>query len=83
MRLLAKIFGAVSREEMSGIRLDRTRPFWELSGKSDFPSILTALPNLLPVECILYFEGGSPSGEEKVRTFAERLGISCKKGSVA
>jgi hypothetical protein len=63
MGLLAKIFGAVPREEMGGIRLDTTRPFWEVSGKSDFPSLLTALPDLLPAECILYFEGGSPTGE--------------------
>ena len=63
MGLLAKIFGAVPREEMSGIRLDMTRPFWELSGDTDFPSLLTALPDLLPEESVLYFEGGSPSGE--------------------
>jgi hypothetical protein len=62
MGLLAKIFGAVPREEMSGIRLDITHPFWEVSGKADFPSLLTVLPDLLPEESILYFEGGSPSG---------------------
>ncbi len=63
MGLLAKIFGTVPREEMNGIRLDMTQPFWEVSGKTDFPSLLTALPDLLPEECVLYFEGGSPSGE--------------------
>ncbi len=63
MGLLAKVFGAVSREEMRGIRLDVTRPFWELSGKTDFPLLLVALPSLLSEECILYFEGGSPRGE--------------------
>lgn len=63
MGLLAKIFGAVPREEMSGIRLDMTRPFWEVSGKTDFPSLMGALPDLLPGECTLYFEGGSPSGQ--------------------
>ena len=62
MGLLAKIFGAVPREEMSGIRLDMTHPYWEVSGKTDFPSLLTVLPDLLPEESILYFEGGSPSG---------------------
>ncbi len=62
MGLLAKIFGAVQREEMSGIRLDMTRPFWEVSGETDFPSLLTVLPDLLPKESVLYFEGGSPSG---------------------
>lgn len=63
MGLLAKLFGAVSREEMNGIRLVTTRPFWELSGKTDFPSLLPALAALLPQGCVLYFEGGSPSGE--------------------
>lgn len=47
---------------MSGIRLDTTRPFLEVSGKTDFPSLLTSLPDLLPEASILYFEGGSPSG---------------------
>jgi hypothetical protein len=63
MGLLAKIFGAVPRDEMSGIHLDMRRPFWEVSGKTDFPSLLVALPELLPGECVLYFEGGWPSGE--------------------
>jgi hypothetical protein len=63
MGLLAKIFRAVPREEANGIRLDLTQPFWEVSGETDFPSLLTALPDLLPVDCVLYFEDGSPSGE--------------------
>jgi hypothetical protein len=63
MGLLAKIFGAVSREEMSGIRLDMSRSFWEVSGQTDFPALLSALPDLLSGECVLYFEGGAPSGE--------------------
>jgi hypothetical protein len=63
MGLLAKIFGAVPRKEMSGIRLDMKHPFWEVSGEIDFPSLLMALPDLLPEECVLYFEDGSPSGE--------------------
>lgn len=62
MGLLAKLFGAVPREEMSGIHLDMTHPFWEVSGETDFPSLLTALLDLLPEGSILYFEGGSPSG---------------------
>jgi hypothetical protein len=62
MGLLSKIFGGVPREGMSGIRLDMTHPFWEVSGETDFPSLLTVLSDLLPEESILYFEGGSPSG---------------------
>ena len=47
---------------MDGIHLEATRPFWELSGETDFPSLLTALTDLLPEDCVLSFEGGSPSG---------------------
>lgn len=63
MGLFAKLFGAVSGGEMRGIRLNVTRPFWEVSGNTDFPSLLAALADLLPGECVLYFEGGSPSKE--------------------
>ncbi len=48
---------------MDGIRLDTSRPFWELSGRTDFPSVLSALASLLPEGCVLYFEDGSPTGE--------------------
>src|SRR5262245_58779465 len=58
MGLLAKIFGGVPRDEMRGIHLDMGRPFWEVSGKTDFPTLLMALLELLPGECVLYFEGG-------------------------
>jgi hypothetical protein len=67
MGLLAKILGKildfVPREERDGIRLDTTRPFWELSGQTNFPSVLSALAALLPEGCTLYFEDGGPSGE--------------------
>jgi hypothetical protein len=63
MGLLAKLFGSVARAERTGIRLDRSGPFWELSGTTDFPPLLEALPALLPQGCVLYFEGGFPTGE--------------------
>jgi len=63
MGFFAKIFGGVPREEMSGIRLDTKRPYREVSGETDFPAVLGALPDLLPAECVLYFEGGSPTGQ--------------------
>jgi len=63
MGLLARIFGAVSRKQTNGISLDRKHLYWELSGKTDFSSLLTALIDLLPRDSVLYFEGGSPSGE--------------------
>lgn len=58
MGLLAKILGAVPQEEMDGIRLDMAHPFWEVAGETDFPSLLSALSDLLPSESMLYFEGG-------------------------
>ena len=62
MGLFAKIFGAVPQEEMDCIHLDMTRPFWEVAGETDFPSLLTAASDLLPKECVLYFEGGVHPG---------------------
>lgn len=62
MGLLAKILGALSGVDMNGICLDVRRPFWEIAGKTDFSSLFAALPDLLPSDCFLYFEGGSPSG---------------------
>lgn len=69
MGLFAKILGAVSWAEMNGIRLDTTRPFWELSGSTDFSSLLQVLPLLLPHGCVLYFEGGCPT--EKLAQFLQ------------
>lgn len=63
MTWLAKILRVVPRDEMDGICLDTSRPHWELSGASDFPALFAALPDLLPEGSMLYFEGGSPSGE--------------------
>jgi hypothetical protein len=63
MGLFAKLFGAVPRAERAGICLDTMYPSWELSGATDFPPVLEALADLLPHGCVLYFEGGSPSGE--------------------
>ena len=39
MGLLAKFFGAVPRDEMSGIRLDMTHPFGEVFGEHDHPEL--------------------------------------------
>lgn len=63
MGLLARLFSFVPREERQGITLDTTRPFWELTGKTDFASLLPALTAFLPEGSTLYFEGGAPTGE--------------------
>jgi hypothetical protein len=59
--ILSKLLSRIPPPE--GIRLDIRYPFWELSGETDFSSLLLALPQLLPQGCVLYFEGGSPSAD--------------------
>lgn len=61
MGWLAKIFNAVSKDEQKGIHLDTSQPFWELEGKTDFPTLFRALETIIPNNSILYFEGGSPN----------------------
>ncbi len=73
MGILAKIFGAVSREEMDGISLSLSEPFWELDGETDFPRLFTGLVALLPENSILYFEGGSPT--EKLQDFLRNKSV--------
>ena len=81
MGLLAKIFGRAPGRKPSGIRLDTDRPFWELTGDIDFPSLLIALPDLLPEESVLCFEDGSPSGELlgflRAHEIPERAHVAC------
>jgi hypothetical protein len=48
---------------MKGLHLDYNLPYWEAGGETDFPRMLRALSLLVPHDAILYFEGGSPSGE--------------------
>ncbi len=56
---LGKLFNATPKEKLNGIRLDTSRPYWEVKGKTTFASLLRALGDFLPEGCILYFEGGS------------------------
>jgi hypothetical protein len=62
--ILAKLFGAASREELKGISLGKDAA-WEMSPAHDFPSLLRALPILLPGDAVLYLEGGSPPQDIK------------------
>jgi hypothetical protein len=77
--ILAKLFGATSREELKGIVLGQDAA-WEVSTARDFPSLLRALPLLLPNDAILYLEGGSPPQEIKAfldtRCVPERLHLA-------
>ncbi len=60
MGWLGKLFNATPKEKLNGIRLDTSRPYWEVTGKTTFAALLRALGDFLPEGCILYFEGGSP-----------------------
>jgi hypothetical protein len=63
--ILAKLFGASSRGELKGIALGRDAT-WEVSPARDFPSLLRALPLLVPNDAVLYLEGASPPQDIKV-----------------
>jgi len=63
MGWLAKIFGAVKKEELVGAHFNYMQPHWEVDGPKDFPSLFRALDGWLSEQCILYFEGGSPDSE--------------------
>jgi len=63
MKWMSKLFGAVPKEEMKGIHLDWTQPYWEVDGPKTFHELFNALQGWLPEGVILYFEGGSPDAE--------------------
>ncbi len=58
-RWITKLINATPSEELDGIQLDLSQPYWELDGKINFLQLLIALEDLLPEGSILYFEGGS------------------------
>ena len=63
MGWLAKLFRAVPKEEMAGIRLDTSRSYWEVDGPKTFAEMFCALRGWLSPGSVLYFEGGSPDTE--------------------
>ena len=63
MGIFGRLFRCTPKEELNGIKLNLDEPFWELTGKTDFPALFRALHEILPENSILYFEGGSPSGQ--------------------
>ena len=60
---LGRLFGAVPKEEMEGIRLDTAGSYWEIDGFRTFVELFNALEGWLPEGAVLYFEGGSPDAE--------------------
>ena len=55
MGFLARLFGAVPKEERDGIRLSDQEP-WCVSPTKDVPRFLRALPLLMPSGSVAYFE---------------------------
>jgi len=63
MGWLGRLFGAVSKEEMEGIRLSTAESYWEVDGPTTFEEMFNALKGWVPEGAVLYFEGGSPDAE--------------------
>ena len=60
MGFLARLLGAVPKEERNGIRLDEPDP-WRVSPTKDVERFLRALPSLVPDGSIAYFEDTAES----------------------
>lgn len=63
MGWLARLFGAVPKEEMDGIRLSTAASYWEVDGPKTFEEMFNALRGWVPQDAVLYFEGGSTDAE--------------------
>ncbi|MHC5062289.1 MAG: hypothetical protein ACYTFK_14630, partial [Planctomycetota bacterium] len=68
MSFLSRIFDYVPKEERAGISL-AGEPCWEISGVKDFPSFLRSLLVLIPIDSVLYLEGGDTP--KKLKSFLE------------
>ena len=73
MGWLARLLGAVPREERDGIGLDCSVSHWQLDGTRCAETFLTALRGWLPDGAMLYFEGGSP--DDEIRAFMARHAV--------
>jgi len=73
MGWVARLFGADSKEERDGIRLDGARSYWEVEGPRSFTVLFVALRGWLPEGAVMYFEGGSPDAE--IREFMDGYSI--------
>ena len=54
---------AVPEEEMNGICLDHTLPYWEVYGLRTFTELFHVLRGWLPEGSVIYLEGGLPDTE--------------------
>jgi hypothetical protein len=71
MGFLARLFGAVPREEWGGIRLADSAP-WCVSPTRDVELFVRALPPLMPSGSIVYFEG---TAEPHVRRYLQSASV--------
>lgn len=71
MGIFARLFNLVPKAERKGVSLGEDT-YWEAFGKVELPSLLRALPKLVPENAILYLEGGTPPKD--IRAF---LGSHC------
>jgi hypothetical protein len=63
MGWIGRLFGAVPKEEMQGIRLNTAESYWKVDGPETFEEMFNALKGWVPEDAILYFEDGSPDAE--------------------
>lgn len=62
---IKKFFESLACDKIDGLHLQCVPQYWELEGKTDFPTFLGALPMLVSSNSLLYLEDGSPSGDLK------------------
>jgi hypothetical protein len=71
MGFLARLFGAVPRDERKGIQLTDSDP-WRVSPTKDVESFLRALPTLVPDGAVVYFED---TAEPHVGRYLQRVSV--------
>ena len=71
MGFLARLFGAVSKEERAGIRLADSNP-WRVEPTRDVERFVRALPALVPAGAIAYFED---TAESHVKEYLLRVSV--------
>lgn len=77
MGWIAKLFGAASKEELEGLRLDRADWNWVVDETKDLPRFLNSLHLIVNETATVFVEGGNPSGE--LKSFIETQSIPEKE----
>jgi hypothetical protein len=71
MGFLARLFGAVPKDEWGGIHLTDAEPWW-VSPTKDVGRFVRALPSLMPPGSVVYFED---TAEPHVRRYLQRVSV--------